>query len=204
MQPAAADVTTPIRAGAIGVVILAGGEATRFPGKLESDAGGMPLLLRVYRNVRSIGPVYISANAPFGEEIARELDCAIVPDRTPGRGPLGGIVSTFESVTQPLCFTIAGDAPFIDGGVFDRLLAAWEPQLEAAVAERNGRLEPLCAIYRREAFLREGRSELAAGSGAVRAVVERLAHRRVGFPDERALAGINTIAERDALLGLRL
>jgi molybdopterin-guanine dinucleotide biosynthesis protein A len=195
MQPAAADVA---------VVILAGGGATRFPGKLESDAGGVPLLLRVYRNVRSIGPVYVSANAPFGEAIARELDCTIVPDLQAGRGPLGGIVSTFESVSQPLCFTIAGDAPFVDRGVFERLLAAWEPQLEAVAAERNGRLEPLCAIYSREAFLREGRSELAAGSGAVRTVVERLVHRRVGFPDERALAGINTIAERDALLGLQL
>jgi molybdopterin-guanine dinucleotide biosynthesis protein A len=200
MQLGAAD----IRAGDIGVVILAGGEATRFPGKLESDAGGVPLLLRVYRNVRSIGPVYVSANAPFGEAIARELECTIVPDLQAGRGPLGGIVSTFESVSQPLCFTIAGDAPFVGRGVFDRLLAAWEPQLEAVAAERNGQLEPLCAIYSREAFLREGRSELATGSGAVRAVVERLVHRRVGFPDERALAGINTIAERDALLGLQL
>ncbi len=195
MQPAAAD---------IGVVILAGGAATRFPGKLESDVGGVPLLLRVYRNVRSIGPVYVSANAAFGEKIARELDCPVVPDLQPGRGPLGGIVSTFESVLQPLCFTVAGDAPLVDRSVFDRLLAAWEPQLEAVVAERNGRLEPLCAIYSRAAFLRGGCSELATGSGAVRAVVERLVHRRVGFPDERALAGINTIAERDALLGLHL
>lgn len=186
------------------MVILAGGEARRFPGKLESDAGGVPLLLRVYRNVRSIGPVYVSANAPFGREVARELDCAIVPDREPGRGPLGGLISTFESIPQPLCFTLAGDAPFVDRSVFDRLLAAWEPQLEAAVAERGGRIEPLCALYAREAFLREGRRELAAGSGAVRAVVERLAHRRVSFPDERALAGINTIADRDALLGFLL
>ncbi|HEX5274483.1 MAG TPA: molybdenum cofactor guanylyltransferase [Candidatus Rubrimentiphilum sp.] len=195
MQPAAADVA---------VVILAGGEATRFPGKLQSDAGGVPLLLRVYRNVRSIGPVYVSANAPLGEATARELDCTIVPDREPGRGPLGGIVSTFESVREPLCFTVAGDAPFVGRGVFERLLAVWEPHLEAVAAERSGRLEPLCAIYSREAFLREGRSELATGSGAVRAVVERLAHRRVGFPDERALAGINTVAERDALLGFHL
>jgi molybdopterin-guanine dinucleotide biosynthesis protein A len=195
MQPAAAEVA---------VVILAGGEATRFPGKLESDAGGVPLLLRLYRNVRSIGPVYISANAPFGEETARELDCTFVPDSEPGRGPLGGIVSTFEKISEPLCFTVAGDAPFIGRAVFERLRAAWEPELEAVAAERNGRLEPLCAIYAREAFLREGRSELSGGSGAVRAVVERLAHRKVAFADERALAGINTIAERDALLGLHL
>lgn len=194
----------PPAAGKFGVVILAGGEATRFPGKLESDAGGVPLLLRVYRNVRSIGPVYVSANAPFSETVAHELDCAVIPDREPRRGPLGGIVSVFESISEPLCFTVAGDAPLVDRAVFDRLSGAWAPHLEAVVAERDGRIEPLCAIYAREAFLHEAKRELAGGSGAVRAVVERLVHRRVSFPDGRALAGINTIAERDALLGLDL
>jgi len=192
MQPAAAKDA---------VVILAGGEATRFPGKLESDAGGVPLLLRVYRNVRAIGPVYVSANA-LGEAVARELDCAIVQDAEPGRGPLGGLVATFESISQPRCFVVAGDSPFLDAAVYERLRDAWTGGLEAAVAERGGRLEPLCALYARGAFLREARREFAEGSGAVRAVVERLNHRRVAFADERVLGGINTAADRDALLGL--
>ncbi len=193
MQPAAAKDA---------VVILAGGEATRFPGKLESDACGMPLLLRVYRNVHSIGPIYVSANAAFSENLARELDCTIVPDSRPGRGPLGGLVSTFERVSQERCFVVAGDAPLVDASVYRRLLEAWTEDLAAVVAERWGRLEPLCAIYDRGAFLREARRELAEGSGAVRAVVESLRHRRVRFSDERLLGGINTAADRDALLGL--
>jgi molybdopterin-guanine dinucleotide biosynthesis protein A len=196
MQPAAAKQDA--------VVILAGGESTRFPGKLESDAGGMPLLLRVYRNVRSIGPTYVSANAAFSENLARELDCTIVRDSRPGRGPLGGLVSTFESVSQERCFVVAGDAPFVDASVYQRLLEAWTEDLAAVVAERGGRLEPLCALYDRGAFLGEARRELAEASGAVRAVVESLRHRRVRFSDERVLGGINTAADRDALLGLHL
>ena len=35
----------------LGVIVLAGGEATRLPGKLFLDAGDLPLLVRVYRNV---------------------------------------------------------------------------------------------------------------------------------------------------------
>ncbi|HET9394310.1 MAG TPA: molybdenum cofactor guanylyltransferase [Candidatus Rubrimentiphilum sp.] len=189
-------------ADSIAVVILAGGQASRFPGKLESDAGGVPLLLRVYRNVRSIGPVYVSANAPFGEAIARELDCPVVADRRPGLGPLGGLVSTFEKVPQARCFAVAGDAPFLDGEALGELLAAWEDGLEAVVAERDGRVEPLCGLYARAAFLREGVRELETGSGAVSAVVERLRHRRVRLSDERRLANVNTSADRDALLGL--
>jgi len=184
------------------VVILAGGEATRFPGKLESDAGGVPLLLRVYRNVRAIGLVYVSANAAFGEAVALELDCAIVPDAELGRGPLGGLVATFESISQARCFVVAGDSPFVNAAVYERLRDAWTGGLEAAVAERGGRLEPLCGLYARGAFLREARRELAEGSGAVRAVVERLNHRRVVFADERVLGGINTASDRDALLGI--
>ncbi len=193
MQPAADNVA---------VVILAGGQATRFPGKLESDAGGVPLLLRVYRNVRSMGPVYVSANAPFGEQIVRELDCPIVADSRPGRGPLGGLVSTFEKIPQTRCFAIAGDAPLLNCAALGELLSAWESGLEAVVAERDGRLEPLCGLYDRSAFLREGTRELETGSGAVAAVVERLRHRRVQLSDERLLANINTSADRGALLGL--
>jgi len=186
----------------IAVVILAGGRATRFPGKLESDAGGVPLLLRVYRNVRAMGQVYVSANEPFGEEVARELDCPIVADRRPGRGPLGGLVATFEKASQTRCFAVAGDAPLLNFAALGELLSAWESGLEAVVAECNGRLEPLCGLYDRAAFLREGMRELETGSGAVAAVVERLRHRRVQLSDERLLANINTSADRDALLGL--
>src|SRR5579859_5597016 len=95
------------------VVILAGGEATRFPGKLDSDAGGIPLLVRVYQNVRDLGAVYISGDA-ISDSLRRRIDCPIIADRIRHRGPLGGLVSTFESVAADRIFVVAGDAPFVD------------------------------------------------------------------------------------------
>lgn len=183
------------------VVILAGGDASRFPGKLESDAGGLPLLVRVYRNVRDVGPVFVSANAR-SERLARTLDCTIVTDREPGRGPLGGLVSAFESIPQTRCFVVAGDAPLIDRDTFSELAAAWDDRRDAVIAERGGRIEPLCAIYRREPFLRAARAELDNGSASVRAVAEKLAHVRVPLHDQRVLASINTPADRAALFGV--
>src|ERR1700691_1615049 len=76
----------------IGVVILAGGGATRLPNKLELAAGGIPMLVRVYRNVSPGRKTYVSCAGGFSPEVDSMLDCPMVVDRWPGRGPLGGLV----------------------------------------------------------------------------------------------------------------
>ncbi len=183
-----------------GVVILAGGEATRLPGKLELDAGGLPLILRVLQNVRAAGPVYVSANRSFPPEIDMALHCPIVIDRLPGRGPLSGLLSTLPYVREPWVFVAAGDAPGISAAVAAELSAAWEPGDEAIVPQNAaGRLEPLCALYDRTAFLEAGQAVLRA-SGGVAAVVEHLQAKRVRLSDERVFASVNTPADRRALL----
>lgn len=188
----------------LAVVILAGGESTRFPGKLESDAGGVPLLVRVYRNVRDAGTVVISANRAFPPEIDAELTCPVVVDRNPGRGPLGGLVSAFEYVRAPRVFVAAGDAPFIDASCVRALLEQWEPGIQAVVPVNvAGRLEPLCALYDRAAFLTAGAAVLAAGSGGPAAVAERLLSKRVRLSDERVFANVNTASDRRALFRVK-
>jgi molybdopterin-guanine dinucleotide biosynthesis protein A len=183
------------------VVLLAGGEATRLPGKLELDAGGLPLVVRVLRNVRAAGPVYISANRSFPPHIDMALDCPVIIDRWPGRGPLAGLVSALELVREPWFFTVAADAPLVDAGVVRELAAAWEPGIQAVVpVNEAGRLEPLCALYERVAFLEAAGEAAARGSGGVAAVVERLQAKRVRLSDERVFANVNTAADRRAIL----
>ena len=187
----------------LAVVILAGGNATRFPGKLESDVGGTPLLLRVYRNVAPIATVYVSARAGFSPAIDAQLACAIVIDRLPGRGPLGGLVSTFGEIAARRVFVVAADAPFVDTGVYEELARHWDDRCEAVVPvrERDGRLrlEPLCAIYDRIAFLREGYAVLTHGSAAVAEVVDRLRARRVRLASQHAFTNVNTSADAAVL-----
>lgn len=188
----------------LAVVILAGGESTRLPGKLESDAGGVPLLVRVYRNVRDAGPVVISANRTFPPEIDAELACPIVVDKKPGRGPLGGLVSAFEYVRTPRVFVAAGDAPFIDNSCVRELLEQWEDGIEAVVPVNGaGRLEPLCALYDRAAFLTAAGAVLACGSGGPAAVAEHLRTKRVRLSDERVFANVNTASDRRALFRVK-
>ncbi len=186
-----------------GVVILAGGMATRLPGKLQIDAGGVPLLVRVYRNVRQVGPVYVSAAGGFPAGIDRELECPIVVDRWPRRGPLAGLYSTLVHVREPRVFVVAGDAPFVDGAVAEELAAAWEAGIQAVVpVNREGRLEPLCALYDRAALLEAAGAILESGSGGVACAVERLSAKRVRLSNERVLANVNTAADCLAFLGV--
>ncbi len=188
----------------IGVVILAGGGATRLPNKLELEAGGVPMLVRVYRNVSPGRKTYISCAGSFSPQVDALLDCPMVVDRWPQRGPLGGLVTTMEVIDTPLVFAVAGDAPFIDSTFIDRLANAWRPGDEAVVPSHPGKarkpLEPLAALYDRAAFLREGTLALGSGNESLHATVERMRIRKfpVSREDERLFTNVNTAEDYTA------
>lgn len=179
----------------LSVVILAGGDATRFPGKLEQLWGGEPLLLRVYRNVRDVGPVVVSAKGAFSAAIEQALDCPVAIDRVPGCGPLGGLRTAFGTVRTRRVFVVAGDAPFVDAAVFAELNAHCRDGVDAVVARNAaGVNEPLCAIYDRAAFLSAAET-LHSPSAGVRDVLARLRVVAVQMDDPRVLVSINTPAD---------
>lgn len=181
----------------IGVVILAGGQATRLPGKLELRAGELPMLVRVYRNVSPGRRTVISSNGALAPALDAALDCPKITDRFPRRGPLGGLLSTLDALSEPLFFAVAGDAPFVDAAFIDRLASAWRPGDEAVVPVHEARgfeqLEPLAALYDRASFVREG-TAIFESRGSLHAVLERLRIRRytVEGKDTRIFTNINT------------
>ena len=174
----------------VGVIVLAGGEATRLPKKLELRAGDAPMLVRVYRNVSAGRKTFISTRGSFPPEIDAMLDCPMVVDRWPERGPLVGLLSTMEIMETPLVFATAGDAPFVDAAFIDRVVAAWQPGDEAVVPEHAGggraQLEPLAALYDRVAFLRAGSQARDNGEGSLHATLARLRMRRLAVSDDEA------------------
>lgn len=191
---------------AIGVVILAGGGATRLPNKLELATGGVPMLVRVYRNVSAGRKTWISCAGGFPPEIDSQLDCPMVVDRWPRRGPLGGLVTTMEVMDTPLVFAVAGDAPFIHASFIDRLAAAWQTGDEAVVPAHPGksrkRLEPLAALYDRAAFLREGSKALGSADASLHATVERMRVRElpISHEEERLFTNVNTAEDYAAAI----
>ena len=193
----------PERSAAVSVIVLAGGEATRLPGKLALEAGDVPMLVRVYRNVSAGRATALSCKATLPVDVDRYIDAPAVVDRWPLRGPLSGLISTMNELRTKWVFAVAGDAPFVDAAFIDRLEARLRPGDEALVPYRTvdgqRRIEPLAAIYAREAFVREGLPVLLSGNGALRSVIDRLAARFVEIDDERVFANVNTPADYDAL-----
>jgi molybdopterin-guanine dinucleotide biosynthesis protein A len=177
------------------VCILAGGEATRLPGKLSLAVGDVPMLVRVYRNVSPGRETWLSTKGPLPDEIAALVDAPQVVDRWPLRGPLSGLLSTLSEMRTEWVFALAGDAPFVDAAFIDSLEAHAGSRYDAVVpmhGENGKRIEPLAALYRRDAFLREGMPVLLAGEGALRLVLDRLRTRFVPVRDDRGFANVNT------------
>lgn len=164
----------------ISILLLAGGEARRFPGKLAHAIDGEPMLVRCFRHVRKTGwPVYVAARGAFSPEIGAAIDAPVLIDREPGRGPLAAFVDACAAIESERIFAVAADQPNLDAAVLDRIAASWQPGDEAVVPQHSGGIEPLAALYGRAAVLREGFGLRAGGKGAMRDLIERLAARFV-------------------------
>lgn len=182
----------------ITVILVAGGNATRLPGKLALDAGGVPLLVRVYHNVAAGRPAVIAA-PDLAPELARAIDAPCIGERGPKRGPLGGLLAALAAVRTPWAFAVAGDAPFVDATFVDRLAAARQPNDEAIVPRHpSGQVEPLAALYNVAAYQRVGPTVLNE-TAALRDVVARLQTRYIPVDDPRIFANVNTPADYEAM-----
>jgi glutamate-1-semialdehyde 2,1-aminomutase len=191
------------------IVVLAGGSATRLPGKLSLPVDGEPMLVRTFKRLAAAGrPILLSARSPLDDTFSGFNDAQVVLDEYDAAGPLGGLVSAAARVSTPLLFAAAGDLPEIDADFIDALEAEYDRvraggKAPDAVVPRwpDGKHEPLAALYDARALERAGRAALAAGTRKVMAALDELhvATYPVGAADRTRLANVNTRADYDAL-----
>jgi len=184
------------------IVLLAGGSATRLPGKLSLPIQGEPMLVRVYKRLYDgKRPFVISARRPLDDALATVIDAPVVFDDQGDVGPLGAIVTVAKSLTTPLFFAAAGDLPELDVAFIDDLETAYDRHAAYGIAPEavvplwpNGDLEPLAALYETKAVMRAGSEALKSGRRRVSAMIEgmRVLHFDVRPQDERRLANVNT------------
>src|ERR1700730_12177212 len=111
----------------ITIIVLAGGNASRLPGKLALPVDGEPMLARVLRAMSATGaPCLVAAGARLPDALPTSLGVPVVYDEHPGECPLAALSSAASSVHTPFFLAVAGDMPGIDAAFVARIVAAAE------------------------------------------------------------------------------
>lgn len=136
----------------VGLLILAGGGSSR----MGSDKAGLPFpgpqdppLIRRGADALSevAGPPTIAGRHDYG------TGWRLVGDEPGIAGPVAGLVAGLATATADWVLVLAADLPFPSPLLAEGLvgIALREPVAQAVVPERAARLEPLFAVYRRDA-----------------------------------------------------
>lgn len=130
-------------------VVLAGGAATRLPGKLAADLGGRPL---VAWPVAALGEVCerVAVVCKPDSELP-ELDAERWDEPADPLHPVAGLIHALERADTPI-LVCAADMPFATPEALRLLAEELRPGMKAAVAFAAGRLQPLLGAYAPEAL----------------------------------------------------
>ncbi|MBV9263294.1 MAG: molybdenum cofactor guanylyltransferase [Candidatus Eremiobacteraeota bacterium] len=172
-----------MRGATLEILLLAGGAARRFPGKLMHRVDGVPMLLRTYEALKTTGRhVWILADGPLPSGVDASIDAPLLIDRVPHRGPLPAVCDACRAVRCDYVFVAAADMPDLPGSIVERLAEARRPADEAVVPVHDGSIEPLAALYRRSAVLDAWPALRHSAKPSMHALIERLATRFVPLP----------------------
>lgn len=167
--------------------VLAGGEGRRFGGpKATAQVAGRSLVSRAVDTLGSVmESVVVVSSRPVGA-----VDVPVLPDRTPGAGPLAGLESALvEAEERGLdgVFLLACDLPLVGDGVVRTVAEALGPGAAVAPVRSGGGVEPLCAAWS-VAVLPAARAALASDDRSLHALF-RTVGGRVLPPAELAARG---------------
>ncbi len=121
------------------------------------------------------------------------LGYPVVPDRYPGEGPLGGILTALYQSAAEWNLIVACDMPRLTAGFLESLLEAAEGKpLDILFPETEGGVrEPLCAVYHRDARAPMERAFLA-GIRKVTAAFQGLRVAPYPVPEVAWFTNLNT------------
>ncbi len=126
-------------------IVLAGGRSLRMgTDKADLTLGGNTFLEIQVRKLHSLG----AADVLISGKQAALPGTRCVPDRTPGLGPLGGLLSCFPAISQEYALVLGVDVPLISVSTLEDLLKAHSGgDYDATILSFEGRIEPLIAVY---------------------------------------------------------
>jgi molybdopterin-guanine dinucleotide biosynthesis protein A len=203
-EDAAHSPAPPFANFAFSAVLLAGGKSSRMGrDKAGIVVGGRPLWQRQLDILRRLGPaeLFISGK-PDGPYAGAGVE--IVPDLTPGRGPLSGLEASFRRAAHPLVLVLAIDLPAMTVEFLSRLLSFVGAGDAGVIPRLDGRFEPLAAIYSRSC-LPIVQECLRGGDFSMQGFVREALARQLATPwelppvDAACFFNVNTPADLDGL-----
>lgn len=130
--------------------VLAGGDSRRMgTDKAFVAVGGVPMVVKAIGALRTAGTEPTVVVGGDGPDL-RKLGLCHVPDRYPGGGPLGGIITALSTLEAPLVMVLSCDltapSPQAVAAVLDH--AAASERVDVAAPVVGGRRQWLHAAWR--------------------------------------------------------
>jgi molybdopterin-guanine dinucleotide biosynthesis protein A len=164
-------------------VILVGGESRRMgSSKARTELAGKAMLERVIAQVR---PLFEEVIISTHKEHFSFPGIKVVKDALPGRGPAIGLCSTLTKAQNPWVFVIGCDQPLVQPKLVQRL-AALREGYDCVVPKVGGRVQSLCALYKKRCFLYLTERILRGERGLV-SFLEETAGLRIRYVEEGEL-----------------
>lgn len=166
--------------------ILSGGASSRMGAdKSLLELGGLQFTERIAQEL---------ARAGFGVSTVGARQAAgrwpNVPDVYAQWGALGGLHAALAACRAEWAMVVACDLPFVTGELFVRLASLSSENFDAVIpVQPDGRLQPLCALYRRAACLPIAEQFIERGERRPRALLDLVRTRRVAPGELQELSG---------------
>jgi len=182
--------------------LLLGGASRRMGrDKAQLSVSGAPLATRGARLLAGLfDEVLLVGGSPPPDAPGRR-----VPDAEGPSCPLRGLVAALGAARSERVLVVATDLPLL-GPELLLALVSW-PHADVVLPRRTAGLEPLCALWKRDAVWPRARARLAEGRLALHELVAELdalflegEDLRGVDPDDLALANANTPEEWEAVL----
>jgi len=116
-------------------------------------------------------------------------DLVNIPDSRPDWGPLAGIHAALGHARSEYGLIVACDFPLVTSQLFARLLQTMKEADALVPLQRDGRIQPLCSVYRCSPGLRAATEAIDRGEHSPRAMLDRLSVRYASFNELSDLEG---------------
>lgn len=166
--------------------ILAGGASSRMgEDKSRLSLGGRTFVESAAGALRAVAT---RVSVVSSRQDAESHGLPVVEDLHAGLGALGGLHAAFTSCRAEWAALVACDLPFVTGELLSRLLSKCTDETDAVVpVQEDGRVQPLCALYRARVCLEQIEELIRAGELRPRVLLSRVRARLVAFEEFRGL-----------------